>query len=383
VNIGVFAKVPWSTYLRSVNRAAHYSIENLSAPFPEPDIYYIILDGYPRSNILKEFFGYDNHRFTTYLQERGFIVPTDNHSNYGKTAASLPSTLNMDYVDSFAPGLQDSHFGWLMVPFLNHSRTSAILESQGYKILYLSTWSVTDDLPNTFSRPYPIMLNDYERYFLGITPLRYAQPLLKNIASVPTYETHRRMIIYFMESLRKIPQTPGPKFIFAHVTAPHPPFVFDRNGNPTKLSGSFEMNDADEFGPARADYQKGYVEQVQYLNSQIQTIVDTILKQSKTPPIIIIQADHGSGLLTDFSSVTNTCVRERFSPFAAYYLPGKDKNVIPPDISSVNIFRIIFNQYFHANLPLLENKQYYYRDKIYLYRFVDVTSRVNEQCVMP
>jgi hypothetical protein len=118
------------------------------------------------------------------------------------------------------------------------------------------------------------------------------------------------------------------------------------------------------------------------VNDQMQAVVDAILKKSKTPPIIIIQADHGSALFTDFSSAENTCIKERFSPFAAYYLPGMDQKVIPSNITSVNIFRIIFNQYFQADLPLLENRQYYYKGKVYIYRLVDVTSRVEDECTI-
>jgi hypothetical protein len=92
-------------------------------------------------------------------------------------------------------------------------------------------------------------------------------------------------------------------------------------------------------------------------------VVEAILEKSKTPPIILIQADHGSGLLTDFSSAENTCIKERFSPFAAYYLPGMNLETVPSDLTTVNLFRMIFNQYFAADLPLLENQHYYYEDQ--------------------
>jgi hypothetical protein len=108
--------------------------------------------------------------------------------------------------------------------------------------------------------------------------------------------------------------------------------------------------------------------------------VDSILEKSDTPPIIIFQADHGPGMLTDFRSSENTCLKERFSVFSAYYLPGVDKNVVPSDISDVNIFRIVFNQYFGADLPLLANKMYYYKDTIYIYRSEDVTSQLDRAC---
>jgi len=384
LNIRSFAAVPWLTYLDSVKRARNYSIEIPSSPAPKPDIYYIVLDGYLRSDMLEELYGYDNAQFTGYLQERGFIIPSDVHSNYSKTAVSVPSTLNMDYVDSFSPGLEDSHFWWLMKPFIDHSRVRSVLESQGYQSVSLGTdWGVTDnDTTDIYLQPYPIMLTDFETYFLGDTPFRYIQPALENIASVSTFDAHRNIINHSFHSLMDIPEIPGPKFIFAHITAPHPPFVFDQNGNPIDPPVAFSFNDANDFYGSPGEYRKGYIGQVKFVNTQLRLVVDAILKKSKNPPIIIIQADHGSGLLTDFTSAENTCIKERFSPFAAYYLPGTDQGAVPSDLTPVNLFRIIFNQYFDARLPLLENRHYYYRDTIYLYRQVDVTSRIDEDCIV-
>lgn len=384
-NIQVFATIPWSTYLTSVNNARNYSLENIGVPATKPDIYYIVLDGYPRSDILRELYGYDNTPFVTYLQEKGFIVPANVHSNYAKTAVSIPSTLNMDYVDSFSPGLEDSHFWWQTKPFIEHSRVRVILEQQGYKTFSLSTgWGPTDDSTTDFYlHPFPIALTDYERFILGDTPLGYIQPAIEKVASVPSFETQRIIILHSLQSLRNMPESTEPSFVFAHITAPHPPFVFDRDGNAIDPAGHFNSNDAADFGGSTSDYINGYVGQVEFINSQMQIVLDSILKRSRIPPIIVIQADHGSALLTDFASAENTCIKERFSPFAAYYLPDANPQVIPPNLSAVNLFRIIFNQYFQADLPLLENRQYYFKDKIYLYRFVDVTSRVDDECSLP
>ena len=82
-------------------------------------------------------------------------------------------------------------------------------------------------------------------------------------------------------------------------------------------------------------------------------------------------------MLTDFRSSENTCLKERFSVFAAYYLPNLNPETIPNDITPVNLFRIIFNEYFQANLPLLKNAHYYYKDNVYIYRAEDVTAQVD------
>jgi hypothetical protein len=383
VNILDFAQVPWMTYLQSVKRAQRSTFNIPSTASVKPDIYYIVLDGYLRSDMLEALYGYDNTEFEKYLQINGFVVPGGVHSNYPRTAVSISSTLNMDYVDSFSPGLENSRFWWLMQPYIDHSQVRAILEAQGYKTIALSTdWSLTDNsTTDIYLHPYPIMLTDFERYFLEDTAMGYVQPVIREFASVPTFETHRTILMNSFASLKEIPQISGPKFIFAHILAPHPPFVFDENGNPVDPPGQFNMDDSDSFHGSEQDYQNGYIGQVKFLNTQMKIVLEAILKQSKTPPVIIIQADHGSGLFMDSSSAENTCVKERFSPFAAYYLPGVESDVIPSNITPVNLFRIILNQYFGANLPMLENEQYYYKDKIFLYRLVDVTARTEDVCI--
>lgn len=43
----------------------------------------------------------------------------------------------------------------------------------------------------------------------------------------------------------------------------------------------------------------------------------------------------------------------------AYYLPGADPASLYAAISPVNTFRVIFNQYFGGNYPMLEDVSYY------------------------
>ncbi len=57
-------------------------------------------------------------------------------------------------------------------------------------------------------------------------------------------------------------------------------------------------------------FRAGYIYAVEYINARMLTIVSEILAQSTTPPIIIIQGDHGFG------------EGDNFPILNAYYLPG-------------------------------------------------------------
>lgn len=381
----VLFKVPWGSYQQSVDSVKTYSLDSFSAASVKRDIYFIVVDGYARSDILQEVYGFDNSEFVVYLTGQGFVVPTASVSNYPGTHLSIASMLNMDYIQTFSPGLEESYNRWLMSPFIDHSRVRALLERQGYKTVSVSTnWSITDNATtDVYLHPYPVMLTDFESFVLETTPLGLSDPLLARFASVPSLEAQRKMVLYSFDALATVPELPGPKFVFAHIISPHPPFVFDRNGDPVDMSYSFSFKDADEYPGSRDEYRQRYVDQLQFVNYKLQKAIEIILAKSKTPPIIILQADHGPGLFVDFESSKNTCIKERFSPFAAYYLPDSADHSPPSDIAAVNVFRMIFNDYFGASLPILESRQYFYNKPVTFYEFEDVTAQLHDECKRP
>ena len=64
-----------------------------------PDIYFIILDTYADYNILKDLFNFDNIEFLSYLSEKGFFVVENSFSNYHTSPLSIPSMMNMEYIN--------------------------------------------------------------------------------------------------------------------------------------------------------------------------------------------------------------------------------------------------------------------------------------------
>jgi hypothetical protein len=178
--------------------------------------------------------------------------------------------------------------------------------------------------------------------------------------------------------LKKIPKLPGPKFVFAHISSPHPPFVFDSNGNAVKY-GDCNGLDGNLFNGSKAEYLSGYPQQMAYISQMTQEVIDTILEDSVNPPIIIVQGDHGSGLYLDWNSSKNSCLRERTSILNAYYIPMAMSQELYETITPVNTFRVVFNEAFGLRLPLLEDKNYYSPwDKPY--QVEDITDDIEASC---
>ena len=376
--VPTFFEVDWKTYKTTLPNPASASLTPGMLPENLPDIYFIIMDGYGDTDVLQKYFQYDNSEFIEYLEKTGFIVPAKTHSNYAKTSVSIPSTLNLDYIQNLVPGVKNSVFWWLMDPFVRESQVHIFLEQAGYQSVSIATdWDITNNTKaDIYFNPRQYHLTQFEGSFLSKTQLKTFSPLISKIAFVPSFRDHHNLLQYNFETLAKIPQLPGPKFVFAHIIAPHPPFVIDNYGNHTEPSYGFTFNDGDNFPGTSEDYKTGYINKLEYANAELKKTIDTIISQSEIPPIILIHADHGPGLLTDFSSSENTCLEERFSIFAAYYLPNLEHNPFPDEFTPVNLFRIIFNEYFSTNLPLLDNKSYYYFDTIKIYHTEDITMQL-------
>lgn len=373
--------VPWSFYLRQIPEIREMPKPSLTVPKVPPDIYYIVLDGYVRTDVLKELYGFDNSDFVNYLVDNKFIVPENNHSNYVDTIFSVGSTLNMQYIQALMPDAEDLSFKWLMSPVIKDNQVKEILEESGYKsVVVFGDWEFTNiDNADIYLKPLPIQMNRFEKFLFQSSPLKLFSSVVEKFILVRSYPSHRKTVNFAFNALSEIPSFDGPKFVFAHITSPHPPFVFDKDGQPVEPPYNFTLADGNDFPGSREQYKAGYVDQLQYINRQLVNAIDSILEKSDNPPIIIILSDHGSRMLTDFSLSQKICIRERISNFAAFYLPGVDDHVIPSDITPVNVFRLIFDQYFGTDLGMLKNR-YFLSDSETVYNFVDVSSHINTGC---
>jgi hypothetical protein len=148
-------------------------------------------------------------------------------------------------------------------------------------------------------------------------------------------QIHRQRILFSLDQLERLPATPGPIFVFAHLVSPHKPFVFGPNGEAVD-------NYVDEI--------KAYRDQVAYLNSRMLPLLQSIITKSTPPPIIIVQGDHGG---------IETTGEQRMAILNAYYLPDGGDQLLHDHITPVNSFRLILNYYFGASYEELENVSYF------------------------
>jgi hypothetical protein len=353
VNIGVY-KV--RTSIQESNAPLPDLTESLVATptttsFVQRDVYYIILDGYTRSDVLKELYHVNNSEFLNFLNRSGFSIAQDSYSNYSQTQLSLTSSLNMQYLPDLLaldPQADDRN---VLNPVFNQNAVIEFFRARGYQIYtFFPGISITPaDTDVLISRSE--QLNESEIALLQ-----------DSVGNVWLDEVGREL--YWQDTLKEyermqaVAAKPGPKFVLAHILDPHPPFVVNRAGELIE-NQPYSYDDGSHYAGTDDQYAVGYVEQLLYANSQVEKLVTSILAQPGPDPIIIIQGDHGSGMLLDQNSYENTCVRERMAILNAYYLPDRGFRWVYPGISPVNSFRLVLNHYFGANLDLLPDEHYF------------------------
>jgi len=325
-----------------------------------PDVYYIILDAYGRSDTLLKILDYDNSAFLNELKQLGFYIAECAQSNYAKTDLSLSSSLNMDYVtalgSSFSPESTDRLPLWTLI---KNNEVKAIFEDLGYTTVAFDTgYDFTQVKSSDVYYTAPAKgLNGFENLYLQTTLVAVMDDfnLLGKLQLTPE-DRKRELILFKLAELQKIPASlPSPKFVFAHLVIPHQPFVFGPDGEPFVIhERTFK---GQTYYPNR-DYALGYHNQAIYISQQILEVVKVILQESDRPPVIMVQGDHG---LSHFGD------SDRMTILSTYYFPEREQDIYP-SITPVNSFRLLFNQYFNADFDLLEDVSYY-SDYPYAYQF--------------
>jgi hypothetical protein len=345
-----------------------------------PDIYYLVLDSYGRADVLHREFAYDNSDFLNFLEERGFYIADRSRSNYLLTILSISSALNLNYLNPLEKEARDSANRLPLKDLIQHSRLRFFLSDLGYRyVAFDSGYSFTRTTDaDLYLSPFA-KIGEFEEVFFTLSAAILAEPFENNPLSYQTYDAHRRRIVFTLNKIQEMPEVPGPKFVFAHMLLPHPPFIFGADGEVHEPDRPFDINDADLYSGSREEYLQGYANQVEFTNQQIQAVIEHLLTGSETPPIILIQGDHGPRIFTEWDSPQSSCILESTAILNAIYAPDIDPAALYPTITPVNTFRVLLNETFGTDLDLLEDRTYFsnYWEP---YNLLDVTRQAQAYC---
>jgi hypothetical protein len=315
-------------------------------PSALPSIYYIIMDEYAAFSTLEAHFGYSNCELHDFLQSRGFFIAYRSHSNYDQTILSLPSSLNMEYLETLK-GPERPHFDEL-IELARNNAVARFLKARGYAYIHFRTeaiiteqnryadWDVTECSSSLFD----------DRFLCALMQPTALQPFLDWGAAT----SKRSRVLCKFATLADIAKMEGPVFVLAHFMVPHPPFVF----------GSQDEE-------ALAVYNSLIYDRNRYLNQLIQVTgklmetIDAILAASDPSPIIVLQSDTGPWVYRpkEINRTDPIAMNERMKILNAFHLPGGRAEQLSESATPVNTFRRIFNAYFGTDLEILDDRSYY------------------------
>lgn len=332
-----------------------------------PSIYLIVLDKYSGTRSLAAYHGYDNAPFEARLREMGFTVGREAAPNYPHTWLSLPSLLNWEPVDSLLAGRPQREWLAALRSSLDDNRTARFLRGRGYEYVF-----VPSSFPFTRSSAAADRIVAPPRVRGGMslwaawiaeTPLRMLPRRASAARPTPFPAEPARDMRRKLEAIAGLADGDRPRFVFAHVLLPHEPFVFRADCTPREPYWP-----ASEAGAERRRVVAAYLEQVSCTNRLVERMVAEILRRSRVPPVILLQADHGHGFIASETATGSQPPRaelapeqvaERMDGFAAYYLPRGGESALYPGMTAVNLLPAILDHYLGAEIPRREDHVYW------------------------
>jgi hypothetical protein len=365
-----YERIDFSSYFEP----HEFSISEYDKP---PDVYYLILDEYARNDVLLEYHEFDNTEFTEFLQDKGFHVAKNSFANYSMSVSSIPSIMNMGYVNFLKDeiGSEVRNYKPLIENDYGLYANNQVIKNfkeMGYKIVTFNT--VTYGVENPLS---------------DITVCHKNTHLLDNrlvdaVARTTMFgyfverwseDEMRQVVVCALDEFSEVSeQFDEPVFVWAHVMLPHPPWIFGPNGEHVIPGKPLLITDNPEFRDSGWEPKRQYIQQVEFANKKTISIVEEILEKDSYS-IIIIQGDHGTAWDIQGNAWVEPSkedVYQRLRNFDAIYFPDEEKRKnLDDNRTLINTFRTVFNAYYGSDYELLENKVYWsYNAKPYDYKDV-------------
>ena len=331
------------------------------------DIYYIILDGYPRSGSPESF---DNTSFVEELENRGFYVDPHARSNYTCSVWSITSSANMSYIRDAEPCAESLVETYKIYNAALDHALGRILTNLGYNYVHVSSgWRITATNLNADQivefTPQGRVFSEYQdndpgsQYqYVGDRAFSLSNRFMSRFLTTTLVKASRRLssfaeedrfaygysdpsrVLAWLEYMKEVSFVESPKFVFAHLVKPHDPYSFDQYGNIALGEGWKDDHDP--------EVESAFHGQVIWLNARMLETIDAILGASNRMPIVVIMSDHGR------EKCRNAPICHDI--LAAYLLPEGGEIEFYPEMTSVNAFRLILNQYFDVGLETLEDR---------------------------
>jgi len=319
----------------------------LTAQQESPDIYYIILDEFSGLAPMREFWKDPVvDQFSDFLKSNGFAVFEISHGGSQDTITEIASRLNFQKY----PYEQEASKREKLFDVIADNRVMNYLKQTGYTIVtfnemqfgYSSAPTIKADVTynygDTPTTNLGTFFNDFGMMVADNTMLNVVSDSYKRSGA----NKHTNMIFFTTNKIGNLREITSPKFVYVHLLVPHAPFIFDEHG---------DLNPPSSY----TDYSY-YPGNYKFAIFLAQKMLNNIISDSdpSSPPVIILQSDHGlrnfasafAGQPGDFTEENSTHILYALS------MPGYEPSFSAREMDPINTFPIVFNHLFDAGIPL-------------------------------
>ena len=315
-----------------------------------PNIYVVLLDGYPHVDTLERVFEIDSTDFIDSLNELGFDIATQARTNYNKTWLTLASMLNGAYIDDLLgdvpiPEEPSSQIRWLH-SLIDRATLLDVLRQRGYTVRTVPPPFRSAALTSADETIGAASVTEFEAHLIREAPWTL---LLQDSVRALLSNSQRAQVTHALDTVSRLSgeaASAKPQFVLAHVQSPHTPFVLGDVPSSESLNCfpvlcSFWSSTLQELRITFPVFRDGLATQISELN---ELVIEAVRNIATNDPqaVVIVMSDHGSRYsLADPAEHYRSFLAVRSPRFAGLY---------PEDESPVNILRGLFSAYFGADL---------------------------------
>lgn len=290
----------------------------------KPNIYHIIFDAYTSLEGLEEYWQFKDTLFLSSLKKDTFDIAYDAHTCKDNTLECITAIFNMKNLKIPIKFRSIATKSEVYRKLIQNGEVVNQLTSNGYQINNLSLFDMSDKT-RYWNFPWLEPNITFQQFC-------FYQSLLgnfyKNYLDRSKGYTNLQVISEMKEVIKSTKKQPS--FSYIHLMMPHPPNNFDKNG---RIVGRKTYSNT------------AYLDELGYCNKVMIETID-LIKEHDPSAILILQSDHGSGMLPEVYEEEVKSVLSILVAPKLYHIEW------PNDMLNHNTYKYIFNALSNDTIPI-------------------------------
>lgn len=324
-----------------------------------PNVYWIVLDGYPRADVLQQFFDFDNAPFLQGLRDLNFVVYDRALASFPETIFSISSTLSLGFlVNGTGSSIRMPPPAELYPIVRGQSVVVHTIRSMGYRYIHFQNgYDNLTQCPkegavcikgNVKEGAENVQFDELDVAILSKTPLIDIIARGNAVGAIDETPFLRGSVQDLTDKLASVQAhgRGGPFFLYGHILAPHPPIRFRRDCS-TRMA-------APDLLSWNAAEKPAFLEQLVCVNREATDLVGRLVR-SDPGAIIVVQSDHGTAFRGQFKKPFDAWneldLKERFGALNAIRMPPSCSNYAQGSVDLVNTFSRVLSCISDTSLP--------------------------------